>query len=169
MIRIATAVDVPEIARIHVEGWRAAYAAILPADFLAGLSIERRALFWCDVLAQPGNHVLVDETAVGIRGWVSWGRSRDEGGSGGAEIYAIYVDPAMWRKRVGGALLREAERGIADAAMPVVTLWVLAENQPARCFYERHGYALDGASRMITVGGSEVEEVRYAKRMMERV
>jgi hypothetical protein len=30
------------VAEIHVEAWRAAYAGIVPADYLAALSVDKR-------------------------------------------------------------------------------------------------------------------------------
>lgn len=45
-IRRAIGDNAPAIARVHVDGWRAAYAGLMPVEMLAGLSVEERALRW---------------------------------------------------------------------------------------------------------------------------
>ncbi len=40
MIRPATFEDASRLAEIHIASWQAAYADLLPADFLDGLSEE---------------------------------------------------------------------------------------------------------------------------------
>ena len=40
-------------------------------------------------------------------------------------------------------------------------LWVLADNQRARTFYEMAGWRADGGIKHDTIGGREIEEVRY--------
>ena len=62
-----------------------------------------------------------------------------------AEISALYIDPSRWRSGVGRALLAEALARLRAAEWSEVTLWVLAGNAPARAFYERFGFAADGA------------------------
>jgi ribosomal protein S18 acetylase RimI-like enzyme len=48
------------------------------------------------------------------------------------------------------------KRGYADAI-----LWVLADNPRARAFYEREGWALDGAEKTDEFLGVAVRELRY--------
>jgi hypothetical protein len=42
-IRAATVADATAIGEVHVRSWQAAYAGLIPADFLARLSAESRA------------------------------------------------------------------------------------------------------------------------------
>src|ERR1035437_2660596 len=46
LIRRAIVGDVRSIARTSVLGWQAAYRGVLPDDFLAGLSVDARAVAW---------------------------------------------------------------------------------------------------------------------------
>ena len=46
MLRLATIEDAETIATIHVCTWQTAYKAIVPAQFLAALSIQKRANMW---------------------------------------------------------------------------------------------------------------------------
>ncbi len=65
---------------------------------------------------------------------------------------------------VGSALLNAGLSDLAGRAERV-SLWVLRDNLPARGFYERHGFETDGASKAITLGGAQLVEVRYLKRL----
>jgi ribosomal protein S18 acetylase RimI-like enzyme len=86
------------------------------------------------------------------------------------EILAIYVHPAHQRTGLGRALLDAAITELTRRGMTEVRLWVLAENGPAQRFYERHGFAPDGARDTYLVrrpDGTAVDlpEVRYARRL----
>ncbi|VWB18578.1 hypothetical protein [Burkholderia diffusa] len=56
-IRAATSVDARAIAEIHVASWRATYPGIMPASYLAGLSVQLRTTAWRDVLDAGRPHV----------------------------------------------------------------------------------------------------------------
>jgi ribosomal protein S18 acetylase RimI-like enzyme len=77
-------------------------------------------------------------------------------------VYAIYVVPAWWAAGAGRALMDTALAALrADGYLRAV-LWVLADNTRARRFYQRAGFAPDGASTILTgLGG--VLEVRYRR------
>jgi ribosomal protein S18 acetylase RimI-like enzyme len=99
-----------------------------------------------DVLNEPWPHPL---TADGEGGRV-------------AELYALYVRPAWWSTGTGRALMEKVLARSAAAGYESITLWVLRDNQRARRFYERAGFAPDGATNVLTgLGG--VLEVRYRR------
>ena len=158
-VRPATAADVPAIAQIHVAAWRAAYRGHMPDAYLDALSIDQRRAMWASVVARAGpGHVAVLET-----GFCYYGPSRD-GQDGAAEIYALYVHPDAWRQGSGRALCEHAERHASTLELATMTLWVLEANEPARRFYERLGYAPDGAQRTNTrLIGTPLHEMRYRK------
>ncbi|WP_276272134.1 GNAT family N-acetyltransferase [Haloarcula litorea] len=54
----------------------------------------------------------------------------------------IYVVPEHRREGVGGALLRAAERHLAESGADTVALEAMADNEAARSFYADHGYEL---------------------------
>ena len=66
-IREADPIDAGAIARVHVDTWRAAYAGILSAEFLAGLSYADREQMWQQALTadRPAMSMLVAETDGG--------------------------------------------------------------------------------------------------------
>src|SRR5437870_7004792 len=53
-IRDATRADARAIAEIHVAAWRAAYRGLIPDDYLASLSVEKRTAFWETIIGRPG-------------------------------------------------------------------------------------------------------------------
>jgi hypothetical protein len=94
MLRLATIEDAETIAAIHVYSWQIAYEGIVPAQFLASLSIQERADMWrTAILKKHGAAVLLAVAQDGEAGFISFGPSRDRDGKEKAEIYAIYVLP----------------------------------------------------------------------------
>jgi GNAT superfamily N-acetyltransferase len=82
---------------------------------------------------------------------------------GAGELYAIYLDPAHWGRGYGRALMRAAERGLAEAGFSKAYLWVLETNARARRFYEIAGWAADGGTKVEHRGTVELREVRYRR------
>lgn len=70
-------------------------------------------------------------------------------------IAQLYVDPDHYGKGIGTRLLSLAKLARPDG----LKLWTFAANTNARRFYERHGFAVTGA----TVGDNEerAPDVRY--------
>lgn len=161
MIRPATIEDAPAIAAIHVRAWQAAYAGVVPAGFLAGLSLPKRIEFWQRELTAPSATVLVAVEAGAVVGWLSGGDSRDADARGESEVFALYVAPEWWRRGIGRRLMSGFEAGRSpDRA---ITLWVLAQNQRAIDFYGRWGCTFDGATKSVQIGGVMLDEMRLRK------
>jgi ribosomal protein S18 acetylase RimI-like enzyme len=167
-MRRARAADARAIADVHVRTWREAYHDLLPAEFLAALDVDARERHWGSELAvMPADRMpwLADSHGE-VVGFASIGPSRDvDAGPATGEIYAIYVVPDFWARGVGADLLRRAEHDLLEHGYTDATLWVLADNERARRFYERAGWWLDG-ERLDKIGGFEIREVRY-RRMLD--
>jgi hypothetical protein len=78
------------------------------------------------------------------------------------EVYAIYLAPAAWSTGAGRALMDTALNGLRAGGYQRVVLWVLTGNARARRFYEKAGFAPDGATNVLAALGG-VEELRYAR------
>jgi ribosomal protein S18 acetylase RimI-like enzyme len=93
-----------------------------------------------------------------------WPHPRTPGGEQGrtGELYALYVRPAWWSTGTGRALMERVLARTAAAGYQSVVLWVLRDNWRARRFYERAGFAPDGATNVLERLG-EVPEVRYRR------
>src|SRR6185369_323317 len=108
-IRAATLEDAPAIARIHVSTWQEAYRGIVADEHLRNLSVEARQSMWQASIAKGEPRVLVAHETGDIVGWIAFDRSRDEGASAeAAEVWAVYISPASWRKGIGRGLFRQA-------------------------------------------------------------
>jgi ribosomal protein S18 acetylase RimI-like enzyme len=166
-IREATISDARRLAEIHIKTWRAAYAEILPEEFLQSLDIARRAAEWAQALSGlPGSAAVfvaeVEENAEVI-GFASIGESRDEGMTGAGELFAIYVDPCAARRGAGRALVAASENAFRERGFTDATLWVLDDNVGARQFYENLGWAAEAKTKTVTIGGVPLVERRHSK------
>jgi ribosomal protein S18 acetylase RimI-like enzyme len=163
-IRRATPEDAPTLAKIHVDSWQAAYQGIVPASHLEGFTYPRREdAFRQALTANTEETYLVteDNQAIAI---LTIGPSRDDDldTTTTGELWGIYITPDYWRKGVGSRLVDEAESMLRSRGYTQVVLWVLEDNLNARRFYERVGYRLDGAYKMVELG-KPLKAVRYQK------
>jgi ribosomal protein S18 acetylase RimI-like enzyme len=99
-----------------------------------------------------------------VVGWVAFGpyRSADVP-DGSAELYALYVRPDRIGTGVGRALMSTALTRTRSLGVRHLLLWVLAENDRARRFYARSGFAPDGAVTVDDCEGVPLKEMRYAR------
>jgi ribosomal protein S18 acetylase RimI-like enzyme len=149
-IRNTTVDDAPEIAAIQVAASRTAYAGIVPADYLKGLTVPTRAAAWAQLIATANEpeRIMVGEEADCVRGYTHFGRSRDlDATETTGELYSLYVNPISWRREVDRELLAVSCSGLGDSGFNTATLWVLAANRQARCFYERCGWNSEGTEK----------------------
>ena len=165
-IREAGPSDAGAIARVHVDTWRTAYAGILPAEFLAGLSYGNSELNWSQALTanRPATCMVVAETAEGKIVGFAFGAPEHEGHPlYQGELFAIYVLQEHQRKGVGRCLFLAMVRHFTGAGMNSMLLWAFKENRPARRFYALLGGELI-AEKTIAIGGTDLIEVAYGWR-----
>ena len=62
---------------------------------------------------------------------------------GMAELDGLFVEPELWRRGIGSALVEEA---VHDARSRGLSLMTVVANPGAREFYERCGFTLEGAA-----------------------
>ena len=159
-IRLASPEDALAVETIRVRSWRSAYRHVFPAGDLEALPIDPERWRARLHVPPPGWTTFVCEDDGRVVGFASVGPSRDEDAIG--ELYAIYVEPDSWSTGAGRLLMATAEQQLAseyDAAL----LWVLEDNPRARRFYERAGWAPDGARKAEERFGVRAPEVRYRK------
>ncbi len=164
-IRDAAVPDAARIAAVHIRSWRQAYAGIVPAEHLAALDEADRTRRWeANLRSGPQDNVRtwIAESGQQLLGFATLGPSRDEDAErGDVEIYSIYLDPGTWGRGIARDLMRTLLNEVPSGV--TVSLWVMADNERARHFYRRHGFAPDGAERLDVIGGAEVLEVRYRR------
>ena len=163
-LRRARENDARGIAEVHVRTWQLAYRDQLPEPYLNALSVDVREGHWATELRMlpAERRPWVAETQGEIVGFVSAGPSRDETATDmTGEVYAIYVLPDCWDRGLGRMLLAHAERDLLAHGYHDAILWVLADNERARAFYEAAGWHADGGTKQDSIAGREVDEVRY--------
>jgi len=162
-IRDATPDDADSIARVHIDTWRCVYAGIIPDVYLATLSYEESAETWHAIAA--GLHadrvLLVAVVADTIVGFVLGGSRRQGPKEYVSELQGIYIHPDYHRRGIGLRLVAAIRGRLTQTIGSAMIVWVLAENQPARRFYERLGGILVQTDA-IEIGGVLLGYVAYA-------
>ena len=164
-IRAATPPDAKEIARIHVDTWRAAYKDIVPGEYLANLSYAESQQMWRLIISEgdQAGCVFVAEEGGTLFGFAS-GSPRRRFSQGFAvyrgELQALYVLPSRQRAGAGRQLVGAVACCLAECGVSSMLLWVLKENRIARRFYESLGGVPVGEDSF-ELGGVELSEVAY--------
>ena len=164
IVRAGGAADAAGIARVHVETWRAAYAGMLPDDYLIGLSATRRAAHWANVLTgRTPERVFVAEEDGAVVGFASCGPARRcaalKTRKSDGEVYTLYVLHDYQGIGLGRQLLASAFERLAENGCGAAVVWVLQSN-PSRFFYEAMGGVALG-EREEKFAGAMVTEVAY--------
>ncbi|MEU1605063.1 GNAT family N-acetyltransferase [Micromonospora matsumotoense] len=171
--------DAEAIARVHIHGWQAGYAGIMPTEVLVRLNPVAWAQRRRDVGTADPEHpftTLLAEIDGVPAGFTTFGPYRNNQDRGDldptyGELLAIYVEPAHWGDGTARALFAAARDGLAAHGWQEYRVWVLADNARARRFYERAGLSADGGRSRYPVplagGGSPVhlDELRYTGRL----
>lgn len=167
LLRIAEPRDAHGIAVVHVRSWQEAYRGLMPQKVLDALSIPDRETGWRAILDDPERRVrtLVAERGGAIVGWAGFGAARDDDAPGSGELWGIYAHPESWSTGVGRTLISGAEEALRAEGHRDVYLWVLAGNDRAARFYERHGWQADGGTKIEQRPGLVLDERRHVKRL----
>jgi 3-deoxy-manno-octulosonate cytidylyltransferase (CMP-KDO synthetase) len=138
-IRPATAADVPQIAKVHVESWQRSFDGIAPANYLNSMSVDRRKEVFAERLADRTYKLLVAEQAdKGVVGFIDFGRPDFENYGFDARIFSFYLLPEFQRCGVGHRLFENCFKQMAAEGHTSACLDTL-EMSPYRKFYEKHG------------------------------
>ena len=191
-IRPASAAGEPAITQIRQETWLTAYAQIIDPVIIDRVTAPRgrasaaarsdRASLVAEApqaAAMADARVIVGYASYGPERSVASAASVGSGGPAGSgakpgaltpaglagatgELYTLYVAPAHWSTGAGRALTDAALDGLRAAGYRRVVLWTLTENARARRFYDKAGFAPDGATNILA-GLGQVEELRYVR------
>jgi GNAT superfamily N-acetyltransferase len=163
-LRHAMPGDEQAVAAVHVASWQAGYAGLLAATYLDSLRLDDRAARYTFGDRSAGRPATVVATESDqIVGFATTGPARGADCGACGELYALYVHPDWWGRRIGRALLVDARRRLTDAGVTEAMLWVLDGNQRAQRFYQADGWLRDGARRRERVHGIDIEELGYRR------
>jgi GNAT superfamily N-acetyltransferase len=143
-LRAATLADAEGIAKVRVDSWRATYRGIIPDADLDGMNIDESKALWERILSTTSYtaSVFVAEREGEIIGFAAGKKLEEEKYGLDAELAAIYLRPAAQRARIGRHLLRMVAEAHRERGAHGMIVWVLADNQIARQFYEDLGAEL---------------------------
>jgi GNAT superfamily N-acetyltransferase len=160
--------DIEAVSAVRVNGWKAAYQGLVPADYLDQLTVAEDARKRREYLARCDGSVenLVAESGGEVVGWAALGPSRDEDHEAGdGELLTIYVRPDLIGTGIGKALMERVLVRCRERGFHRLALWVIEGNAGARAFYEAWGFAPDGRTAHWEVCGEKVPEVRYRREL----
>jgi GNAT superfamily N-acetyltransferase len=161
-VRVAEPGDSRAIGALATRAWRAAYADVLARDVLDSMDPVEQAADWYEYLSAtpPAERLWLIGPPDDVWGFARTGPCMDADAPAGAgEVYGLYLEPDRIGAGLGRTLFAHA---VADlqARHAVVCVWHFAANDSAGRFYERAGFALDGASRPSSFGVVEVRRSR---------
>jgi GNAT superfamily N-acetyltransferase len=163
-IHVASEADLQAVARIHVASFQDAYKDIMPASFLAGLSVDGSLSGWKSTFAKYPTNVTVAVSQDGvIEGFCCAGPVVDVVKNSPFEfqVYGLHVSPNCRRQGVGAVLLRTAFARASREGMSSAIVWTLRDLSLSRRFYEREGGAAVKTDVWSVGGGLTLPEVAY--------
>ncbi|RJU03467.1 GNAT family N-acetyltransferase [Arthrobacter frigidicola] len=133
------------MARVHVESWQETYRGVVPDAVLddPGFPAARERQ-WLNALTEPRwatHRVAVAEHRGPLVGLAMAGPSDDEPDL--MHLYVLYLLAEHHGSGTGTDLLHaviDPDKG--------TTLWVAERNPRAQAFYRKHGFELDGGSKI---------------------
>ena len=148
--------DIPRIAQVTAESWKAAYSGIIAEEYLASLKPDR----WIDSLKRDLNKsmkvlkVVKNEEVIGISGY---GKSRHENYKYDGEIVSMYFLPTCFGKGYGHLLMKRVLAELSNLGYSSVVLTTLAANTRACSFYTKWGFSVVDAGILPDLGGIAYE------------
>lgn len=154
-----------EISRIYEESWKFAYKDIIPQSYLESIP----AGSWASDLDKEGMNTLVLIEDGKFIGTSSYCKSRFSDFRDFGEIVSIYFLPQYIGKGYGRQLMDAAVGELGHLGFHDIFLWVLEENIRARKFYEKAGFTLGEGCLDDNIGGKELREIQYCKKINNRI
>ena len=158
-ITYATPADAEDIARIHHTAWQESYKGIVDQSYLDTLRYDDFLARRRRILNSPQTDSihLVAKCPQSV-GFCDAGISRTLGYKG--EIYAIYIANDYKQLGIGMMLMRKASEYFVQNDLFPFIIWVLADNTPARGFYEKLG-GVAVQEKIEKIGDKNYREIAY--------
>lgn len=128
------------MAGLHADSWRRHYRGAYADSFLDGEVLADRLAVWSERVcaADPRSRTILGERDCELLAFAHIVLDEDE--TWGTLIDNLHVTSPLTGRGIGTRLLAISAQIVLDSAQaPAIHLWVLAQNSPARAFYETHG------------------------------
>ena len=148
-VRPAEPADADVLGAAHVRIWQQAYAGLMPAEHLDGLSVPGSVGRWRDSLARTArDRATYVGTADGaVVGFCTAGATRDDPPVPAHELWVLNVLAEHHGSGLATQLLEATFAAVGIDETTPVSLWVLRGNERAMAFYRRRGFAATGATK----------------------
>ena len=156
IIRAANIQDASSIAKIHVDGWRQAYAELIDQDYLDSMDYLASEKKWIANLTNSADMVYLVASSKDnqILGFCVF-----EPVSLKIKLKALYVGSTSQRNGVGKAFLKYLLEYSIRHKVKEIIVWVLKDN-PFLRFYTKFGAAYSGESE-IQIGAKSYIQLCY--------
>ena len=160
-------------------GWRATYPGAVPDEFMAREVTDDRWVNSFRENYETGRaHGLLLYDGDQPVCYANYGPARTEAGlqagsickfnsagyEGWGEVISFYTHPDHTSKGYGSIVMEEVLRRLKADGFPSCYVYVLRENEGARRFYARHGFAWDGSHEEIPFPPDSVcIDLRYTR------
>lgn len=153
---------------VHAKSWQKAYRGIV-ADHIADefTPVKRAEVFREVLVSRPEEYYLfkADGLPAGI---ALLHKSHEESAvDTDGEIYAVYFHPDFWGTPITHEAFQFCISRLKERGFTKINIWVLEDNKRARKFYEKYGFAFDGARQQIEIG-KPLTELRYSKKILKK-
>ncbi|MDN6795395.1 MAG: GNAT family N-acetyltransferase [Propionibacterium sp.] len=159
LIRAPEPHEAEELAELHLLTWKETYSEDFPPAAWSEEARLQRLAMWDAICSRPrpeDRFAVAERDGSTLIGFAGSGVSTDDPPVRERHLFFIYLLKSEHGSGAAQALL-DAVVGAEPAS-----LWVLEGNSRAVAFYERNGFALDGARHAtgFDTGGHEVRMVR---------
>ncbi len=160
-IQRATAAELPEIARLAGEIWRAYYPVIIPAAQIEYMLARMYALPTLEAELREQS-IRFDRLLVAghCRGFSACGPTTDPRVY---KLHKLYVDPALHGAGYGSLLIRHCDRECLKLGATHLCLNVNKANERALRAYRRNGFAITDAVEIAIGGGFVMDDYVMTK------
>jgi ribosomal protein S18 acetylase RimI-like enzyme len=163
-IRAASTKDVEAIAKIHVDSWEAAFEGLMPEQYIADFSLEKRINEWRSIIDNKKEVVLVVERSNQVIGFLSYTNNENRLPKS-ILLSKLYISPSVYQKGLGTLLLTQLFSTLTGYAIEQVSLYVLDSNISAINFYKKHGFEETGDAVKEDFEGQTITDIEMIKKM----
>lgn len=137
-LRKAVQVDVHEIARIHVNSWKVAFAGLISERYINRHTYSSRVDEWSEIIKTNAETVVVAENKGKMVGFMSY--SAHFPFSKILTLNKLYLCPSVFGRKLGSQLMSYLTNQAKALGITTIYLYVLDSNGAAIVFYSKQGF-----------------------------